>query len=217
MTFERRSGAGESDREESAMRDDQLREWYRSRPNRGPGSPHPTPEALARLARLEGSESDRLATLDHVGQCRMCRSDLELLRAIEAADPPARFKIPGWLPIAAAVMLAIGGTWLWRREAGSDPLRGGSPSALTLIEPADSVASPGAALRFVWHPVAGATRYRFELADEGGRLVYSSDQPDTVVVMPDSVRVAPGRYRWLLEGRSATGEPAAGSGSLRIR
>ena len=50
------------------MNDDRLREVYGAalkRGRAGGGAQHASPEAIAALARREGPESDRLATLDH--------------------------------------------------------------------------------------------------------------------------------------------------------
>jgi len=199
------------------MNDDQLRQWYQARARRPLGADHPPPDALVRLVRREGAESDRLAALDHVMQCPECGPDFELLQAIERANPPAaRFPLPVWLPLAAAVVLAIGTTVWWRGSREPVVVRGRSGVAPALIDPADSIVAAGRPVTFRWHALPNAAKYRLELLAEDGRVVFSAEGTDTVAAVPDSVRPAPGRYRWLIEA-SGYSTATTSVGSLTIR
>ncbi|HEY0776919.1 MAG TPA: hypothetical protein VGD56_03035, partial [Gemmatirosa sp.] len=77
------------------MTDDQLREAYAAHlRTRDPGTRADpaacvSPEDLLALVRREGPEPHRLAVLDHVMQCERCRTEFELLRAVEAAGRKA--------------------------------------------------------------------------------------------------------------------------------
>ena len=122
---------------------------------------HPSPQALAALARREGPEPDRLATLDHVMSCADCRPDFDLLRAIEGAgDDGAAAGRAGmrrrWLmpaALAASLLLAVGvGRSLLQSHADTSR---GDGDAVSLIRPGLE-AVEGDSLAFAWHPVPGA-------------------------------------------------------------
>jgi hypothetical protein len=200
------------------MNDEQLRQWYQSRSERPAGQGHPELESLIRLVNKEGPEAERFAALDHVMQCSLCRSDFELLRAIDQSNEPTRvLRFPRWLPLAAALVFAVGVTLWWRTEREPDVVRGTASGGLTLVVPADSQVALGTPLRFVWHALTTASRYRFELLGADGRVVFASDGADTAVVVPDSIKVGPGRYRWLVVATPQGGEPETAVGSLLIR
>jgi hypothetical protein len=102
---------------------------------------------------------------------------------------------------AAAIVLAVAlPRWV-------DEIRGGHrgppiPSALTPrpVAPVGTVAS-AATLR--WTSVAGANRYRITVFDAAGRVLYETQLADTVVTLPDSITLVPGRpYLWMAEARA---------------
>src|SRR5918911_1340273 len=82
------------------MSEERLRELYaRALEAREPAQREqcPPPEALLALARREGPEAERLATLDHVMACARCRPEFDLLRAIDSAgagEGEARRAVP---------------------------------------------------------------------------------------------------------------------------
>ncbi len=64
-----------------------------------------------------------------------------------------------------------------------------------------------AANRFVWRAVPGAERYTLVVVDTTGAEVFASETRDTVVRLPDSLRLEPGRsYLWWVQARTALGE-----------
>lgn len=186
------------------MSDDRLRELYTSALAGAPGSAetsHPSPEAIAALARREGSEQSRLATLDHVMSCADCRRELDLLRSIEqaarsagsAARPPSRrtWFIP--VALAASLLLAVGvGRRLLRQDV--ETTRGGGGDVVLTQPGATAVA--GAPLVFAWHPVAAANRYELELLDANGGVAASAVTRDTTASPSAASRLSPGHYRW---------------------
>jgi hypothetical protein len=67
------------------------------------------------------------------------------------------------------------------------------------VAPVGTVAN-AVALR--WTAVAGANRYRITLFDAAGRVLYETRATDTVVALPDSITLMPGRpYLWIVEAR----------------
>src|SRR5688500_11712391 len=164
------------------MTDEELRRAYArtmtsARPADRAGCP--SPDALLALARREGPDATRLATLDHAMSCDSCQKELELLRAMEVAERretgqarAARWRTPLTVALAASVLLAIGlgpgREWFGNRQG--DAMRGASDS-VALLQP-EAGASIGAdSLAFSWRGVAGASRYRVELLDSAGNAV----------------------------------------------
>ncbi|HXY31573.1 MAG TPA: hypothetical protein VEI06_12755 [Gemmatimonadaceae bacterium] len=177
--------------------DQELRDAYQLVAGRSAAVPCPAPERIAALAAGEGSETERLATLEHAMQCAMCRKELDLLRAAaqgaeEAA--PARTFLPRWAALAASVLIALGvGALAWRvipRAPGADVLRGGAPTFAIVQPAADARVTPPVALR--WRSVPGATSYTVELLSGAGGLVSSWTTSDTSAAVPDSVHLDSG-------------------------
>jgi hypothetical protein len=176
-----------------------------------------TPECLddATLAALADGALDaaaRAAVLPHLATCPRCRGvvasvarsfgDSGIAREVAALEGRSRgrlFRIG--LPAAAAAILLAVALPRWVEE-----MRGGHrgrpvPGAFAPrpIAPVGTVADV-AALR--WTAVAGANRYRVTLFDDAGRVLYETQLADTVVTLPDSVTLAPGRpYLWMVEAR----------------
>jgi len=106
------------------------------------------------------------------------------------------------LPVVAAAALLL--VLVWPRPVDHDGLPHRAPpitaSAVPVpLSPIGTVADAGV-LR--WTAVAGADRYRVTLSDAGGRVLHEMQVADTVVALPDSLVLVPGRsYVWLVEAR----------------
>jgi hypothetical protein len=153
------------------------------------------PEAIDALASADGDRAERLHLLDHVMGCALCRKEFDQLRALHrAARADRRVRGTRWLA-AAAILLAVAATllWKWQTHASERELRG--RDRLSLLAPIGEV--PGTPpLTFVWHAVPLAVTYRFELLDRDS-LRYALTQTDTTLSLPDSVRLERGRtYGW---------------------
>jgi hypothetical protein len=194
--------------------DERLRDLYAAAlaTGRARGTePHPSPEALAALARREGPEAARLATLDHVMSCADCQRDFALLRAVERAGTERARR--GWfLPtaLAASLLLAIG---ISRSALQSrDDTTRGDASAVTLVQPGPEAAA-GDSLAFVWRPVPGVRRYELELLDAGGAVAVSAATSDTTAAPPAVRALPPGDYRWWV--RATTSDARTFRSALR--
>lgn len=160
-----------------------------------------TPESLLAVADGTATDAERMQTLRHVGSCRHCRSELELLRATretaEMAVQPAKRRFLAYAAAAAAVVLIAGGIAL--RQFGAEPavtLRDAAPGAVRLIGPADD-ASAAIPVTLVWAPVAGARRYGVEILGVDGSAVFTTRTTDTSVVVPaDAPLLSGAQYRW---------------------
>jgi hypothetical protein len=205
------------------MSDERLRELYtaavaRARPLAG--APHPAPEAIAALARREGPEASRLATLDHVMGCAECRRDFDLLRSVERAGVenglvgryPHRRNWVMPAALAASLLIAVGIGRQVLRSGEDDATRGGGGSSVVLLQPGPEMPT-GQPLTFVWRPVPGATRYQLELLDAGGGVAASAATADTSA-SPEAVRtLPPGEYRWWV--RATTSDARSMRSALR--
>jgi hypothetical protein len=167
----------------------------------GPRSECVSPEALLRVAEGTAPEAERLATLRHVGACRPCRAELELLRT--AGDVAQRVARSRWhgrrlLAAAAGVMMLAGSVALWLalRPPAADTLRDGAPTRVQLLAPAEEgTATPPVTL--VWAAVPAALRYEVEVLRPDGSAAFIAEPRDTTVVVPVTAALAPGfEYRW---------------------
>jgi hypothetical protein len=185
--------------------DERLRELYAAAlAGRSGAGVHPSPEAIAALARREGPEEARLATLDHVMECAECRRDFDLLRTVERAGVEsgvagrAAARRSWFMPaaLAASVLLAVGLGRQVLRSTGDDTTRGtGDSGAVVLVQPGLERAA-GEPVTFVWRPVPGASRYDLELLDAHGSVAAAAATSDTSAA-PEAARVLPpGEYRW---------------------
>ena len=187
-----------------------------------------SPEAMLSLLRREGTEEQRLEVLDHVMGCGPCRSEFELLRAIEQAGAattkrarpavlqfPRRFAVP--LALAASLILVVTVGQRLRSAGGADVERGRT-DGITLLGPPPEI-SPGTSPTFAWKPVPGAERYELEVLDEKGTVVFGAKTSETSVTVSDPVLSAPGKsYHWWVRATTASGDQRASAArSLRIR
>ena len=179
------------------------------------------PEAL--LAVVEGTapEAERLRTLRHVGSCRCCRADLDVLRTVadvaERVARPASRRAP--LLAAAGIVLVLGGVALWEAARAPDPgvMRQAPAGAVRLLAPAEDVPAAQPVM-LVWAPVPDAHRYEVEVVRQDGGVVFATTTRDTVLVIPESAALAPGGdYRWWVRAVLADGsQPRSLARRLRI-
>lgn len=189
------------------MNDEKLREAYERGLPPSDGSPaldDVSAERLRRLVEGEGSESERLRTLDVALSSAEGRRELEIAwAAARAARPPRR----SWqrFTLAASVLIVVGlgasTLWLWQRHPSTRTVLRGSDSPVTLVAPVGEVGSDRAT-RFLWRAVGNADRYQIVVVDTTGTEMYAGETRDTALTLPDSVRLMPGRaYLWWVQAR----------------
>jgi hypothetical protein len=186
------------------MNDEQLRDAYERGlpPNDGSASlDDVSAERLRRLVEREGSESERLRTLDVALSSAEGRRELEIAWAAARAARPRR---RSWERYAvAASLLIVAGTsavwWRQRERSIAQAMRSESP--VTLVAPLGEVREDRAT-RFVWHAVGKADKYLVVVVDTAGTELFATETRDTALVLPDSVRLTPGRaYLWWVQAR----------------
>jgi hypothetical protein len=187
------------------MNDEQLRDAYERGlpPNDGAAQlDDVSAERLRRLVEREGSESERLRTLDVALSSAEGRRELEIAwAAARAARPRQR----SWqrFAVAASLLVVAGSSGMWWRQHERDieQTMRGSDSPVTLVAPLGEVREDRAT-RFVWHAVGKAERYLVVVVDTAGAELFATETRDTALVLPDSVRLAPGRaYLWWVQAR----------------
>lgn len=216
------------------MTDERLRDAYEAAmaARRGPDRVNcPSPDLLQALVRREGPEAGRLATLDHAMSCTHCRSEFELLRAIEHAGAgkreaaaPRRSRWGVGVGIGAAlaasllVAVAVGpGRSMW--DGTRDDVVRGDGNGLRLAAPSDGETVPARTpLTFAWHPERGAREYVVELLAPDGTAALTATTADSTASLAPAAPLPPGEYRWLVRARLADGtEQLSAARSLRIR
>lgn len=178
-----------------------------------------TPDCLAdgivaSLADGRLDDAARAAALRHLADCLRCRRVVaEVGRAVgdrAVADEVAGLERPRhrgrwvWISVAAAAALLL----TVRRPEPTEPLRVGthreptisSGSAVTLVAPVGPVS---AVERLTWVAIPGAERYRVTLYDATGTVIYEVEPADTMVLLPESLRLRPAtRYLWRVSART---------------
>jgi len=187
------------------MNDERLRDAYERGLPKSDGASSlddVSAERLRRLVEGEGSESERLRTLDVALSSVEGRRELEIAWAAARAARPQR---RSWqrFAIAASVLVVAGSSALWwqQHERGLAQVTRGVESPVTLVAPLGEVREDRAT-RFVWHAVGKADRYLVVVVDTAGTELFATETRDTALVLPDSVRLAPGRaYLWWVQAR----------------
>lgn len=175
-----------------------------------------TPECLdddtiAALAEGSLDAAAHQAVLPHLAGCARCRgavasvaralSDVAVAReaaSVEAGRRRRFYKVV--LPAAAAAILLV---VMWPRLVEEGRPHRAPPSAVQTPVPVSPIGAVADAPVLRWTRVPGADRYRLTLFDARGQVLYETQLGDSVVGLPDSIVLAPGRsYLWKVEART---------------
>jgi hypothetical protein len=141
----------------------------------------------------------------HLAECEGCRDEvIEVTRLLRTGSWRHRWQLPtGVAAAAAAVVLLV----VWPRPA-HQPMESPEyrePALTTTVAPV--VVAPrgvvGVARALVWTAVPHADRYRLNLFDDTGRVVWETQSGDTSALLPDSIRLQPrASYLWKVEAQT---------------
>ena len=178
------------------------------------------PEVLWAIVEGRAMAPDRLAALRHVAACAPCRADLDLLRAVVTAAKRLRRRYGPAVAVAASLAVLTGAAVWWRGGLGSLPGRSPAPrggrEGVTLIGPSGAVPGPDAVV-LTWHALPRAVRYRVEVRDVGGRVVFSASTGDTTALLSGRPALIPGvDYGWSVRAQRRDGTEL-GPSSERFR
>jgi len=122
-----------------------------------------------------------------------------------------------YLAIAASVVLIAGVATMWRAAQPRDGVNvRGAANEVQLVPPSARAGEP---ITLIWRSVAGASRYAVEILDSTGMPRYAATAVDTLLVVPDSVRLMPNvEHRWWVRAMFADGrELRSAVDTFRIR
>jgi hypothetical protein len=173
-----------------------------------------SPEAMLALLQREGTEDERMATLEHVMSCPACHREYEWLAAVDRAAGEAGAgaapRRPWWrgapLALAASLVAVVGAGLLFRASAGGggEPVRG-EAGDIALVAPAAGAAVAGPAT-FAWHSLPQASAYVLEIQRADGGVARSDTTADTTLALP-AAALPPAEYRWWVREVTDGSEP----------
>ena len=199
-----------------------LQQLYARRMNAGQAGARADcapPEAILALVRREGSEEQRLATLEHVMSCAMCHREYEWLKAVnesghEAAGGAHALAQRRWwrgspLAVAASVLMAVGvGVVLSGVLRPGVDLERGAGRDITLVSAGTPPGGDGP-VTFAWRTLPAASGYVLEVQRQDGTVVVADTTSDTVAVVERSRLASDAVYRWWVREVTDGGEPAS--------
>lgn len=176
---------------------------------------HASAERIVSLIRREGSEEERLATLEHVMACADCHRDYEWLKAVdraaleagggEATSRPVWRRVP--LALAATVLVAVGAGLLVTRLRPTGETVRGHGGEISLVAPGDTAAGLGV-LTFIWRPLPEARGYVLEVQRQDGSVAFADSTSDTLLAIADpEAMLPPADYRWWVREQTDGAEP----------
>ena len=171
---------------------------------------HPGAEEIAAYLSNALGPDERAALEAHLSRCRACRRQVTSAQALLHTRPrPAR-----WIAAAAvaAAAVALIGPWSFRnaiRSEASRDIERATPVAtpdggIIALAPADGDTIVASGARFTWRRRGADVLYRLTLTDSRAQAVWTTDTPDTSVVLPPEVRFARGAvYFWYVDALGA--------------
>ena len=173
---------------------------------------HLTPEIIAAYADGALDARERMATDKHLARCAECRRELASVADLVATAPAARRR-RSW-PVVAAGLAAAGLAFVLVPRASVPPssrtterTKEPNASSLEIVAPAaNGLVGPAGPATIVWRPVETGATYQVTVNDTTGATRWTTQTTDTSVVVPDSVRLAPGgRYYLYLDALRSDG------------
>lgn len=156
--------------------------------------------------RLRGEALVALET--HLANCPECRAEAAEVRRVLGGRGGAARRWATLLPLGAAAAAVVLLLWSGGGRQGGAPPRTRDPAFTTTLAPMP-IAPTGkveGAHRLAWTSVPGAGRYRVTLFDSEGSARWQLASPDTMVTLPDSVRLDSGvAYYWQVKAETGYG------------
>jgi anti-sigma factor RsiW len=156
-------------------------------------------EVVGYVARtLPAGDRDRVER--HLADCSQCANEIGDMVLIRGPAEPRRrgFQFVALTAAAAALLLVV-----WSRQPERPAVTRELPLTSTLAPRPLPPMLAGGRTTLHWIGVPGAGRYRVLLFDSLGSSLLESTSPETLLAVPDSVPLVPGRlYLWKVEAEA---------------
>ena len=170
--------------------------------NAGDPELHLTPEQTASYLDRVLTAEERATVEAHLATCVECRDEVATLRPLVSAQSSRGRLLRAGIALgtaAAAVVVFLvqpGPVSSPEPSQHRDPPQG-SQTVLVPVTPAGLGSRP---VMLAWSPLDLAKRYRVFVFDGEGTILYRVEATDSVVPLPDSLRLSPGQpYFWKVE------------------
>jgi hypothetical protein len=161
----------------------------------------PSAETLVDYSELSAGDRARHPAHDHIAICSRCQ--LVLLHTGSETVVSAS-RVRWFLPLAAAVVLAIGATVIWRAGALAPAVPAESVRG-TEIQPVAPIGSVDAVSEFSWQSPIRAERYRLKVM-RGSEQVWTVETNGLRITAPAGLFDANVEYRWTVEAIDREGD-----------
>jgi anti-sigma factor RsiW len=170
--------------------------------NAGDRELHLTPEQTAGYLHSVLTAVERATVEAHLAACVECRDEVVALRPLVSAQRSRRRILRAGIALGAAAAAAVVLLVQPGRVSSPEPaqhrdLSQGMEMALAPITPAGPGSRP---VTLAWSSLDQAKRYRVLVFDAEGTILYRAEAGDSVLPLPDSLRLSPGQpYFWKVE------------------
>lgn len=162
---------------------------------------HLDPAQIATFVDRAVEGDDRARIESHLASCAECRAEVADTADIVREARRRRHR-PAW--VAAVAAAAVVAMVVWPRGIGESPPIHRDAPVTTTIAPAavHPVGIVDSAPALLWTAVPYADRYRLRVFTPDGSVLWESESTDTLLVIPASAGVRPGRtYYWKVEAQ----------------
>ena len=166
----------------------------------GESTSHLTPEQTAGYLDRVLTREDRALVEAHLATCADCRDEVVALRPFTEVNSTRRRLWTAGLALgaaAAAVILVVVPS-----SSGPEPSlhRDSAVDSAPVVQPRVPEGPGPRPGVLAWSRLAQASRYRATVFDEEGSILFRAEVPDSMLQLPDSLRLVPGKpYFWKVE------------------
>lgn len=172
----------------------------------GPTEIHPASEQIAAYLSNALGTDERAAMESHLSRCRACRRQVTSAQALIRTRP----RRTPWIIGVAAAVIAVAFLQPWGRTTNRGDGQAGdversradtfTARGIVSLTPADGDTVVATDARFAWRGRGPDVLYRLSVTDGRGQALWTTETSDTVVALPSTVILEPGRrYFWFVD------------------